>query len=64
MRIHSIPQWLPVTFEPIKKANKPRKQFESEEMSETSETSSETRPPRPSDILDEEQEGQHTDILA
>ena len=64
MRIHNIPQWLPLTFEPVKKANKPRKHFESEETFETSETSAQTRAPRPSDILDEDQEGQHTDILA
>jgi hypothetical protein len=61
MRVHYMPQWLPATFEPTKKLAKARKQFTSEDAAETP---SEVYAPRPSDILDEDEEGQHTDILA
>ena len=39
---------------------KPRKHFRSEEAAESA---TDTRSPRPSDILDEDLDGQHTDIL-
>lgn len=61
MRIHYIPQWLPPTFEPTRKPAKARKQFYSEDATETP---AEASTPRPSDILDEDEEAQHTDILA
>ena len=61
MRIHYIPQWLPASFEPVKKPIKPRKYFHSEEASEPD---ANTGSPRPADILDEDLDGQHTDILA
>ena len=61
MRVHYMPQWLPASFEPIKKSIKPRKYFHSKEAAETE---TDTRSPRPSDILDEDQDGHHTDILA
>lgn len=34
MRIHYIPQWLPVSFEPVKKPIKPRKYFHSEDAAD------------------------------
>jgi hypothetical protein len=61
MRIHYMPQWVPASFEPIKKPVKPRKHFHSEEAAET-ETN--TRSQRPSNIFDEGLEDQCADILA
>jgi hypothetical protein len=61
MRIHYIPQWLPASFEPVKKPIKPRKYFHSEEAAETQ---ANTGSPRPSDILGDDPNEQHTDILA
>ena len=61
MRVHYMPQWLPASFEPVKKPVKPRKYFHSEEAAETE---AGTKSPRPSDILDEDLDDQHTDILA
>jgi hypothetical protein len=61
MHIHYIPQWLPASFEPVKKPIKPRKYFHSEEPAETE---TDTRIPRPSDILDEDLPEPRTDILA
>jgi hypothetical protein len=62
MHIHPIPLWIPMATPPVKKAEKPRKFFRTEEATES--TGAETQPPRPSDILDEEFQGEHTDILA
>jgi hypothetical protein len=56
-----MPQWLPASFEPVKKPAKPRKFFHSEEANELE---TDIRSPRPSDVLDEDQDEPHTDILA
>jgi hypothetical protein len=61
MRIHYTPQWIPASFEPKKKAANPRKRFHTEEAATTV---ADVGSPRPSDIHDEDPEGQHTDILA
>ena len=61
MRVHYMPQWLPASFEPVKKPAKPRKFFHSEEAIELE---TDIRSPRPSDVLDEDQDEPHTDILA
>jgi hypothetical protein len=62
MHIHALPPWIPIATPPVKKAEKPRKFFHTEEARESS--SAATQPPRPSDILDEEFQGQQTNILA
>ena len=62
MHFHAIPPWFPIAAPPVKKAEKPRKFFHTEEATESS--SAEMRPPQPSDILDGEFQGEHTDILA
>lgn len=62
MRVHPMPLWIPIAPPPVKKAEKPRKFFHTDEAAELSNT--ETRPVRPSDILDEDIQEQHTDILA
>jgi len=61
MRIHYVPQWIPASFEPTKKADKPRKRFLTEE---TATTDTDIGSPPPSDNEDEDPERQHTDILA
>jgi hypothetical protein len=57
-----MPLWVPVSFQPVKKADKPRKFFHAEGTNETAE-SGEYVPPLPS-LLDEETEDKRTDILA
>jgi hypothetical protein len=62
MRIHYMPQWVPVSFQPVKKAVKPRKFFHTEEASETAESGNYAPPI--SSLLDEETEDKRTDIFA
>lgn len=62
MRMHIIPPWIPVAFEPVKKPSKPRKFFHAEEASESGDSGGQSI--RPSSILDEDMEEKRTDILA
>jgi len=62
MRIYYIPPWAPVPFEPARKPVKPRKFFDSDDTTETADATPSA--PRHSDIMNEELEEQHTDILA
>ena len=61
MRIHYVAQWLPASFEPVKKPIKPRKYFNSDGAAEPEANKGS---PRPSDILDEDLDELRTDILA
>jgi len=62
VHIHAIPLWFPLATPPVKKAEKPRKFFHTEALTESS--NAEAQRPRPSDILDEEFQEEHTNILA
>jgi hypothetical protein len=61
MRIHYIPQWLPVPFEPVKKPTKSRKYFHTDDAAEPEANKGLARP---SDIFDEDLDEPRTDILA
>jgi hypothetical protein len=62
MRVHIIPTWIPVPFEPAKKPVKPRKFFHTEET-DGSGVAVEYLGPKSTD-MDEEAEEKHTDVLA
>jgi len=62
VHIHAIPLWFPIETPPVKKAEKPRKFFRTEEATESN--NAEVQRSRPSDILDEDFQEEHTDILA
>jgi len=62
MRIHYVPPWTPISFEPARKPVKPRKYFHSDDTAKTG--GSAPSASRLSDIMNEESEEQRTDILA
>jgi len=63
LRFHAITPWIPIVAPQVKKAEKPRKKFlHTDEATRSS--GAEMQPPELSDILDEEYQREHTDILA
>lgn len=62
MRVHVMPPWIPVPFEPKRKPVKPRKFFHTEDSSEPS-AGAEYPAPKTTGTSEEAEE-KHTDILA